>query len=59
MPSVDRPDDLGAPSDDGGDPVVILRCADCGDTYPAFGDVEPVCPSCGGERSYLAWEPLL
>jgi rRNA maturation endonuclease Nob1 len=50
---------VGAPSDDGGDPVVILRCADCGDTYPSGGDVEHRCPSCGGERSSLAWEPLL
>lgn len=38
----------------------VLRCEDCGDTFPAGGDVAaPVCPSCGSGRVAPASEPLL
>lgn len=38
----------------------VLRCEDCGDTFPAAGDVVPPrCPSCGSGRVVPATEPLL
>jgi Zn finger protein HypA/HybF involved in hydrogenase expression len=38
----------------------VLRCEDCGDTFPAQGDVvAATCPSCGSGRVVPATEPLL
>lgn len=38
----------------------VLRCEDCGDTFPSSGDVvAPTCPSCGSGRVIPATEPLL
>jgi Zn finger protein HypA/HybF involved in hydrogenase expression len=39
--------------------VIVLRCSDCGDTYPANDDEEIVCPTCGSDRAEVAGEPLL
>jgi rRNA maturation endonuclease Nob1 len=36
----------------------ILRCADCGDTFPAEEEA-PTCPSCGSDDLRTADEPLL
>jgi predicted nucleic acid-binding Zn-ribbon protein len=42
------------------DPFTVLRCEDCGDTFPSAGDlVAPTCPSCGSGRVVSASEPLL
>lgn len=47
--------------DDAADsPVVVLRCARCGDTFPvAAGEAAAECPSCGGDDLHVASEPLL
>jgi predicted nucleic acid-binding Zn-ribbon protein len=38
----------------------VLRCEDCGDTFPSSGEVvPPTCPSCGSGRVVSATEPLL
>ncbi len=38
----------------------VLRCEDCGDTFPAQGDVTAAtCPTCGSGRLVPAAEPLL
>ena len=40
--------------------LVILKCEDCGDTFPTGNDPESAaCPSCGGENVHEAHEPLL
>lgn len=40
--------------------ITILRCRDCGDTFPVDEDEDvPACPTCGGDRLEVAGEPLL
>ncbi|HYN36128.1 MAG TPA: hypothetical protein VEV82_04045 [Actinomycetota bacterium] len=40
--------------------LVVLKCEDCGDTFPTRSDAESaVCPSCGSENVHEAHEPLL
>ena len=42
------------------DPFQVLRCEDCGATFPAQGDVTAAtCPTCGSGRVVPAAEPLL
>ena len=42
-----------------GDPqLVVLKCEDCGDTFPS-GTPGAACPSCGGKNVREAHEPLL
>jgi Zn finger protein HypA/HybF involved in hydrogenase expression len=39
--------------------VVVLRCRECGDTFPQH-DTDPVeCPTCGSDQADVAGEPLL
>jgi rRNA maturation endonuclease Nob1 len=46
-------------SDDGGLGLVVVRCLDCGDTFPIHEGDDATCPSCGGDRVEPAHEPLL
>jgi rubrerythrin len=40
--------------------LVVLRCGDCGDTFPIHeGEEDAACPSCGSVRHDPAAEPLL
>jgi Zn finger protein HypA/HybF involved in hydrogenase expression len=42
------------------DDLVVVRCLDCGDTFPIHeSDVDAHCPTCGGTRHEPASEPLL
>lgn len=38
--------------------LVVLRCSECGDTFPVQGG-DQVCPSCGSAEVDAASEPLL
>ena len=51
----------GDPSEDNREAsLVVVRCLDCGDTFPVHeSDVDSACPSCGGRRHEPAAEPLL
>jgi rRNA maturation endonuclease Nob1 len=47
-------------SDEGDATLVVLRCAACGDTFPAHEPAEGgTCPSCGSADVHKASEPLL
>jgi rubrerythrin len=39
--------------------LAVLRCVECGDTFPVHEDEDSVCPTCGGDRHEAAAEPLL
>jgi Zn finger protein HypA/HybF involved in hydrogenase expression len=39
--------------------VIVLRCKQCGDTYPAHDDDPIKCPTCGSDQAEVAGEPLL
>lgn len=39
--------------------LVVLRCTICGDTFSIHADDPAVCPSCGGDETDPATEPLL
>ena len=39
--------------------LIVLRCRDCGDTFPMHKGEEVSCPTCGGEDAAPAAEPLL
>ena len=39
--------------------IIVMRCAVCGDTFPAHPREEPVCRSCGSSDVAAATEPLL
>lgn len=41
-----------------GSGLVVLRCPDCGDVFPAEAE-GATCPACGGSSAVPAWEPLL
>lgn len=47
------PDDEVAPQ------LVVFRCLECGDTFPADAAQTVVCTSCGSEAVEQASEPLL
>lgn len=56
MTSRDNPAIDPTPDDD----LVVVRCVDCGDTFPIHeSEVDATCPSCDGRRHELAAEPLL
>ncbi|HET7482157.1 MAG TPA: hypothetical protein VFK89_04785 [Actinomycetota bacterium] len=40
------------------EPLVVLRCGTCGETFSSHGPVDR-CPACGSEDVDLAHEPLL
>jgi rRNA maturation endonuclease Nob1 len=40
--------------------IVVVRCRDCGDTFPLHeGETGATCPSCGSKDHEPASEPLL
>jgi rRNA maturation endonuclease Nob1 len=39
--------------------LIVLRCGDCGDTFPAEDREGRRCPSCGSDKTEPATEPLL
>jgi predicted Zn-ribbon and HTH transcriptional regulator len=39
--------------------ILVLRCRNCGDTFPAHVGDAPLCPTCAGEEHDEAHEPLL
>ena len=45
--------------DPGSGDVSVLRCGDCGDTFPTDDTAGAKCPSCGSDDLNLATEPLL
>lgn len=49
---------LGAVGSEGSR-IVVLKCRNCGDTYP-HDELEPIrCPTCGSAEADVAGEPLL
>jgi rRNA maturation endonuclease Nob1 len=39
--------------------VLVLRCSECGDTFPIATEGDSTCPSCGSASVDPATEPLL
>jgi rRNA maturation endonuclease Nob1 len=39
--------------------VLVLRCSECGDTFPLNAEGDSTCPSCGSANVDPATEPLL
>jgi rubrerythrin len=39
--------------------VLVLRCSECGDTFPIAVEGDSTCPTCGNAGVYPAAEPLL
>ncbi len=39
--------------------LVVFRCRDCGDTFPAHPGDDLWCPTCKGTNVHEAHEPLL
>jgi Zn finger protein HypA/HybF involved in hydrogenase expression len=39
--------------------VVVLRCRECGDTFPQHENQPVKCPTCGSDQADVAGEPLL